>query len=1019
MASKISWSDEQLAAIQSINTNELLNAGAGSGKTAVLSEHVIYLLQHGYELNKLLIMTFTNAAASEMKERIKKKIEAIPELNEKYGNEIDACHIETFDAFSLFIVKKYHYILGIDKNLNIIDGNMLEVYKSKVIDEVLNDYYIRKPANFCQLVKDYCPKNDDIIVTMLKTLMNLADLSIDKNKFYDEFVPSHYNEEFVDAMIQERYQNMRKGLDLIYEAAQNLENEKDGENIMKFVLELKKSQNYDELFYKSSVGTLPRKTGKGEFTDGAYRDAIKKYYDNNYRLKTANFGDSKAIKENFLDNKKYAEVFVELAKVVEKKIDAFKKLHNVYSFSDIAKMAISLLDNEDILKEVKASFRYLLIDEYQDTSDIQEALILKIQDNNVFMVGDVKQSIYRFRNANCLIFQNKYNQYKHEHIGGHAIDMTRNFRSRKELVDDFNLIFSQLMNKDVNLIDYNDGHITKFGMTKYEEVKNKSQSYGINVIRYSTDDKKKYHELEAKMIAEDIIEKINSGYQIFGKNGELRPCTFSDFAIIMDRGTQFDKYKRIFNDYKIPLYIYNDDKVTKKTIFLLVPNLIKVFNGVKNKNYGPGFAHAYVSICRSFLIQRNDEDIYNTVKNKDYENDEIIQIFNNLVENSKNKPLYDILNVIFDKFDIYKKIQSIGDYNVIANDIQIILGIMQSMDSLNYCLDDCIEYFQNTTDYDVDIKASPIKESDNSVILLNIHKSKGLEFSVCYFPGLSDDFNRRDVESQKTVSAHYGLAMPARGDIINLARHLHSKEQILQDFEEKLRLFYVGITRAKETAIILDKVDDKEQGNIDIRDAKNFHSFLANVRFRTNGVTNYSGLPGVQLKEMPGIKSGLTFTLKEPINIESKEIIKTRASKTASDDVDEEALEFGNRMHLYLELAKGRDDDLTYIDEPWIKEKIKKVLNCKIFDGVKNENILHEYGFYDENNELLGYIDCLLIKDNEIDIIDFKLKNIDDEAYVRQLQTYYDYIKTKTDKPVKTYLLSIMDGIEKEIKVNG
>ena len=250
----------------------------------------------------------------------------------------------------------------------------------------------------------------------------------------------------------------------------------------------------------------------------------------------------------------------------------------------------------------------IMIDEYQDTSVLQEAFINLIENNNVYMVGDVKQSIYRFRNAKCDIFIDKYNKYKYEGLGL-AIDLNKNFRSRHEVLDDINYIFKNLMTYNYGGASYIDDHLIECGNSDFDKLGKLDVSSHSDFIIHNAKGLTTV-DTEAKIIAEDIIDKINNHYQVFD-DGKLRDVKFSDFCILMDRGGAFDEYYKVFSSYQIPLFIDNDENIKDAPIVKLLTNILKIVKAIFNKNYyEKEFKKAFVSVARSFLYNYSDEQIY-------------------------------------------------------------------------------------------------------------------------------------------------------------------------------------------------------------------------------------------------------------------------------------------------------------------------------------------------------------------------------------------------------------------------
>ena len=540
------WTKEQLQAIEETGKNIIVSAGAGSGKTAVLSERVIKKLEK-IDINKLLILTFTKEAANEMKERIRKKIKKNENLKQQL-DMIDSAYITTFDSYSLSLVKKYHYLLNISPNVGIIDSSIINIKKEEYIDEIFENYYEEKNPLFEKLIKDFCIKDDKEIKNYVIELNNKLDLKLNKEEYINNYIENNFNEEILNNNIG-KYINLIKEKikeieDLLYDI-QILVDGKYYEKLIEVLNPLLNSNTYEE-FKNNSIIKLPQ-LPRGSIEEvKEKKEELKNTID--YINKLTESESKEKIKENILKTKDYIEIILEIIKKLDKKIYNFKEQSEMYEFNDIAKMAIKIIDqNENIRLELKNYYNEIMVDEYQDTNDIQEKFISLIENNNVYMVGDIKQSIYRFRNANPNIFRNKYNNYEKLN-GGIKIDLLENFRSRKEVLDDINLIFKLVMDDKIGGAEYEKTHQMRFGNKSYIKEGLINQNHNFEILNYKYEDKTyTKEEIEIFTIATDIKNKIESHYKVFDKDNMIvRDIEYKDFCIIMDRNTEFPKYKKIF-----------------------------------------------------------------------------------------------------------------------------------------------------------------------------------------------------------------------------------------------------------------------------------------------------------------------------------------------------------------------------------------------------------------------------------------------------------------------------------------
>ena len=231
------WSDNQKAAINADNNNFLISAGAGSGKTAVLTERIFKLVKSGTPISKFLVLTFTNAAAASMKTKIRNRLLSDPDLKH-LAIEIENSSIETFDAFCLFLVRKYSFEIGVTREVAPIDNSILDIKKHKFLDDILDELYDKKDSDFIRIINDYCVKDDEIIKEIILKISNTADLQIDKEKFYCEFMNKFFNEKFLSDLVEKEFKANLKTLDRVAKLASKLEDGDDADLIQNFVDDL-------------------------------------------------------------------------------------------------------------------------------------------------------------------------------------------------------------------------------------------------------------------------------------------------------------------------------------------------------------------------------------------------------------------------------------------------------------------------------------------------------------------------------------------------------------------------------------------------------------------------------------------------------------------------------------------------------------------------------------------------------------------------------------------------------------
>jgi len=501
------WTIDQEKAITECGTNIIVSAGAGSGKTAVLTERTIRKLLNGTDINRLLILTFTNAAAGEMKNRIRVAIKKSG-LKEQL-DYIDSAYITTFDSFALSVVKKYHLSLNIPNNISIMDSSIEVLKTNEILDKIFEESY--GDENFNKLIGDFCSKSDDNIKEVVKEISKKLDLIIDKEGFLNNYIEDHFNDEYIDKYVNIYLEKINELKNSIEEPYKELISRVDNKYLEVFNIEsLLNSTTYEEMRLNINCIGSPRKNKNCVEGFEVYKDEIKKIITNLKEL--LRFNNIEEMKNTLISTKSYIEAICNIIKKFDIEFLKYKKENNIYTFSDIAKMSIKILkDNPSIREELKNSFDEIMVDEYQDTSDIQEEFIGLISNNNVYMVGDIKQSIYRFRHANPYIFRNKYDNYS-KCNGGIKIDLLKNFRSRPEVLDDINLIFNLIMDNNIGDAKYKESHQMNFGNTNYTEGYKTNQNNNMDILTYNPKDIEEYtsDEIEAFTTAYDIKEKIEN-----------------------------------------------------------------------------------------------------------------------------------------------------------------------------------------------------------------------------------------------------------------------------------------------------------------------------------------------------------------------------------------------------------------------------------------------------------------------------------------------------------------------------
>lgn len=1027
------WTDEQWNAIYDKGHNIIVSAGAGSGKTAVLSERVIENLKSGMSIKEVLLLTFTKAASLEMKTRIRNKIKKNPSLSKELSL-IDEAYITTFDSFALSIVKKYHYILNISPNVSIIDEPIIRIKKKEILTNIFDKYYENKNEKFLKLISDFCIKDDKEIFESILSIYSKIDLKYNKNEYLDNYINEYFNIDRINNDINDYEKLLMSKFEELDYLIEDMSYYIDSDyitNLRLSISNLMSSKTYDEIVSNLSV-EIPRLPKGSTDEVKEKKELINDVIKNIKSLCT--YKNREEIMSSILSTKDYKEVIIDILKDFDEYVMAYKYENDIYEFTDIANLAIKLVkENVSVKEELKSSFKEIMIDEYQDTNDLQEILINMISNNNVYMVGDIKQSIYRFRNANPDIFKEKYNKYSN-HIGGEKIDLNKNFRSREEVLNNINLLFNKVMDESIGGADYIKSHQMIFGNKSYINKGKTIQNYDFELYSYIYDKKSEYskEEIEAFIIAKDILSKVKGNYQIFDKDTSvLRNAEYSDFVILMDRTTNFDLYKKIFLYLGIPLELYKDETMNEDTDIIVLNNLIKFTIKLDTGVYDKELEYLFTSVMRSFLCESTDEAIFDTIKNKTILDSNLANKVRKIKLN--NKSSYEIINDLINEFDFYNKLITIGNVSASSVKLNSILSNAKTTSSIGYDINSFSEYLDNVIKEKIDIKYTIHSGVSNSVKIMTIHKSKGLEFPICYFSGLYKPFNISDIKEKFTYSNKYGIITPYfdEGVAETIYKHLLKNDYLKEEISEKIRLFYVALTRAKEKMILVmpyeeivngkesdlvsNVVRSKYKSLLDIVSSTlvSLTKYVTVIDYNKSGITkDYSLLIKKDFKS--GIEKSTEVLNVNELLVENETLIDKHYSKENNKLITSDVkknMKFGKYVHEVLEYFDLKKKDYSYIKDEFIKNKIISFSNLPIFDNVNEANIFHEYEFiYTLNNtKYHGVIDLMLEYPSHIDIIDYKLSDVTDINYISQLNGYKEYISSITKKPVNVYLYSIIN----------
>ena len=888
--SNVKWTNEQLQAIEKTGNNILVAAAAGSGKTAVLVERIINkIINKKIDIDQLLIVTFTNAAASEMRERILeaiyKKIEEEPENThlQKQINLIGRASICTIDSFCLDVVKNNFYEIGVAPNFRIADNAELELIKQEALEDLFNKKYEIEDKKFLKLLETYTTYSaDEPLKELILNIYNFIQSHPFPNEWLEENVEKYnlINKMNIDFSETEWGKTIIKELkEELLDSKIKLEQVKKDivrfEELKKYALVLStdiqvldsilKQEKWDNIYNSILEIVFEKWPIDRKITLEEKEIAKEKRNEIRKQIKKALEAidcDSKQANEDIYNMYETLKALKEIILEYDELLKQAKKEKNLVDFSDIEHMALQILlkkgeDNNYIPTPIALKYRKkfveIAIDEYQDSNLVQESILTSISNGkNIFMVGDVKQSIYKFRQARPELFLDKYEKYVVEdntEAQGNKIQLFKNFRSRENILDTTNLIFKDIMSKKLGDIDYTEEEYLNLG-ANFEEtdkhsiktnteiliIENKNEEAEDNEETAETEEPIENIELEAKFVAKKIKEILDSKQVVFDKKLGYRPITYKDIVILL-RSTK-DKANIFENELinlNIPVYSDTSLEYLNSIEIQMIMNLLKVIDnptvdiplvGVLRSMIG-GFSDnelikirlidnkkSFYEAMKQYLTE-NIEDLDDQIKEK-------IQNFLGRISEWKAEAEYLELDELIWKIYIdtgyYNYVSLMPDGILRQANLKLLFEKAKQYEKASFKgLYNFINFIEKVRTGSGDLSSAKlIGENENVVRIMSIHKSKGLEFPLVFLCNSNKKFNTQDLNSQ--ILLHQDLGLGANyidserklqySTLAKEAIKIKSKEEIIS---EEMRVLYVALTRAKERLIVTGISKDLEK----------------------------------------------------------------------------------------------------------------------------------------------------------------------------------------------------------------
>lgn len=847
------WTPQQNNAINARGRNILVSAAAGSGKTAVLVERVIKKItdsENPVDIDKLLIVTFTNNAASEMKFRITKSLKEILR-NEPFNqnaqrqlNLMPNAKICTIDSFCINLVRENFFELGINQDFTNLDENEASLLEDEIISNLTDELFENNDEEFIKLVEQFnTPGNEKPFINAVKKVRRFiyaqpfpyswaykmselynSNTAFEKSKWFE------YIKGEADYLISIAKKCVNNNLALLNQIDDSKLNEKfenlflNDKSLIDNVSDLLNT-SWDDLV-KLGVPSFARLVSTAKLDEELASEikANRNTYTNIIKKEIPAFFICS--KEDYVKslNTLYPIIkkLIEFVKIVDARLMVEKNERNSYSFSDTEHFAINLLftpDGDKIIKKeladrLSAEFEEILVDEYQDTNEAQDLLFAYLSNgHNLFTVGDVKQSIYRFRLAMPNIFNSRrklYTDYNpNDNEKSSKIILDKNFRSSKGICEYVNFIFSKVMSERVGELDYNAQNRLNFG-ANYK--KNDIPSAQIHILDGAKGEETDTR--EAMQIAKLIRKKIDSKEQI--KDGdEYRDIRYSDFAILFrSMKNHVDSYVEVFTDMSIPVQCDNSSNLFENNEIKLILSLLRTIDNptkdisLLSTMMSPVYAFSADELAQIRIENKQKNFYFSVVNSKNEKVLNFLEDIKNLKKLSVTMSVSNFIRYLVEDKGIVAFINAMGNGEQRYQNILALISFAQKFDSgVNIGLTSFIRYIDKIIDTDKGIDSkSIVSGKDDAVTIMTVHHSKGLEFPICILAGAARSYNTGELTENLLINTVYGFGLKVHNEermynIQSIPYSVIKSKSANELMSENLRVLYVAMTRAKEQFI--------------------------------------------------------------------------------------------------------------------------------------------------------------------------------------------------------------------------
>lgn len=1024
------FSIPQKKAIDIRNTNVVVSASAGSGKTAVLVERLCQLvLKDHISIDSILAMTFTKDAAAEMKARLLSKLKEQPKTDYILQQMalLETASISTIDSFCLSIVQNYYYKIPISYTMSKQTASSAQTriafenaYKHAIQDLDLNSYTKLK-----MYFHSFGKTEEDIQKYIEDILAIINSKSEEDAKAWMENIQESYtylNPKIMEYALKYFHNHCLAMTEILDEVINQIAKPEDYEIKKEYLSKCLDTTSYSdfksqfELYLKNTIG-FKKTIDKVDYSK--YQTSFKEH---ETRI-VENLFDEAFYLKDIQSHKNLVDTLFDLTNKVKLYFQLEKKKVEVIDFNDMEHFAYQLLQDPMIKEEMYNKYQMILVDEFQDTNELQEKIIASFcHENNVFRVGDIKQSIYGFRQANPKIMQAWMEK---EDDNNTPLLLQENYRSNASVIQFNNDFYSKIMNNELSGEQFKDIDIANVGTKGQME----SPQYPVRFLytEYKDEEgnkatiKKNHNENRFDLIAQDIIEKHNAG------------MPYKSMCVLTRNHAPQEKLKAVFEAYNIPAMITIDHGFFTNPAIQIVISTLKALEDLTDdislcaSLMSPLFNVSFSQIANCCIEKEKGTSLYMSIKNEDF-----MKPFFELYAN-KNKTITQLLQYIYAYNNFYYAATTIQDKNNLDYLLELAGQFENQNDIHSFVLQLSKDAMQDQTQ-----EASLYGKEDDVVQVKTMHQSKGLQFPVVY---ILSQHEQRDKHGSSCILLDSTLGLSLKGlsldyklkynSIYHLA--LQTKKE-LDDLAEEMRVFYVATTRPQKELVIVDTIESIEDfysplNAYTLLEDESYTGWLLHTYANTSAsLVVFDKKSGLYKRPLKVRQNNTPYTL--PTYSKASKAFSSQTASGAKIKLDWKEVSLSKNMGtirgtLFHEIVAQcsypyqEKEILSYANSYGYTLKdhdIKQILalnsDALYASWMKEKHIFEQSYIIEEKNQVVhGFMDLVIYKEDEMIIVDFKTDAVDNEQklidlYTIQLQTYKKAMKKLTNLPINTYIYS-------------